>query len=203
MPAVAGAILTRVIHSMTAPRRARPGATAAQSGPAAGRGDWSHLAGLAFAELIEHLPTDRLHSKTAATVVITLDHDKLAAAVGVGGLDTGDVVSAGDPRRLACGAGLVPRYWTGRACRWTWAAPTGCSPSTNGSHSRPDTRPVQRRVRAALPLVRAPSPRSVGLGGRSDLADAVPLCGFHHRRIHDPGYHHRFATGGVTFHRRT
>ena len=65
VPAVAGAILTRVIQSMTAPRRARLGATKAQAGTTAGRGDWAHQAGLAFVELIEHLPTDRLHAKTA------------------------------------------------------------------------------------------------------------------------------------------
>ena len=113
VPAVPGAILTRVIHSMTAPRRARMGATAAQAGDGASRRDWAHQAGLALVELLEHLPTDRLHTKTAATVVITLDYDKLVDAVGAAGLDTGEVISAGDLRRLACGAGLVPAVLNG------------------------------------------------------------------------------------------
>jgi hypothetical protein len=89
------------------------GAAAAQAGNGANRRDWAHQAGLAFVELLEHLPTDRLHTKTAATVVITLDHDKLVSAVGAAGLDTGDVMSAGDLRRLACGAGLLPAVLNG------------------------------------------------------------------------------------------
>jgi hypothetical protein len=28
-------------------------------------------------------------------------------------------------------------------------------------------------------------------GGHTDLDKAVPLCGFHHRRIHHPGFRHR------------
>ncbi len=26
-------------------------------------------------------------------------------------------------------------------------------------------------------------------GGPTDLANAIPLCGYHHRRAHDPDYH--------------
>jgi hypothetical protein len=45
-------------------------------------------------------------------------------------------------------------------------------------------------------------------GGRTDLDLAVPLCGYHHRRIHDRGYQRRIARDGsgrkrVTFVKRT
>lgn len=41
-------------------------------------------------------------------------------------------------------------------------------------------------------------------GGRTDLKDAVPLCHFHHQRIHDSGFNHRFLPdGGIRFSRRT
>jgi hypothetical protein len=40
-------------------------------------------------------------------------------------------------------------------------------------------------------------------GGRTDLAEAVPLCHFHHQRIHDRDYEHRYESFGITFHRRT
>ncbi len=41
-------------------------------------------------------------------------------------------------------------------------------------------------------------------GGRTDQRDLVPLCGFHHQRIHDPKYHHRYRPdGAITFTRRT
>ena len=33
-------------------------------------------------------------------------------------------------------------------------------------------------------------------GGRTDLANAVPLCHFHHRRIHDHAYDHRHVPDG-------
>jgi hypothetical protein len=37
-------------------------------------------------------------------------------------------------------------------------------------------------------------------GGRTDLADAVPLCHFHHQRIHDPTYtHHQMPDGTIEF----
>ena len=39
---------------------------------------------------------------------------------------------------------------------------------------------------------------------RTDLDNAVPLCNFHHQRIHDPRYNHDHRPGGaVAFHRRT
>jgi hypothetical protein len=45
-------------------------------------------------------------------------------------------------------------------------------------------------------------------GGATDLDKAVPLCGYHHRRVHDPGYHHRVFRESdgrkrVTFVKRT
>ncbi|WP_406832976.1 HNH endonuclease signature motif containing protein [Pedococcus sp. KACC 23699] len=45
-------------------------------------------------------------------------------------------------------------------------------------------------------------------GGRTDLAKAVPLCGHHHRRAHDPRYSHHVVTKAkgrkhVTFALRT
>ena len=70
--------------------------------------DWRHRRGLAFAELLEHLPTDHLHPKTAATVVVTIDHTVLDGAMKAAHLDTGETLSAGEARRLACGAGLLP-----------------------------------------------------------------------------------------------
>jgi len=30
-------------------------------------------------------------------------------------------------------------------------------------------------------------------GGLTDLDRAIPLCGYHHRKMHDPGYHHQIT----------
>ena len=48
--------------------------------------DWSQRYGQAFVELLEHLPTDRLSGKVAATVVVTVEHDRLKAQLGGGQL---------------------------------------------------------------------------------------------------------------------
>jgi len=204
VPTVAAAILTRAIQSMTAPRRARLGATVAQAGDPVLRRDWAHQSGLAFTELLEHLPTDRLHGKVAATVVVTIDHDRLQAAVGAARLDTGDSISAGSLRRLACGAGILPAILDGSslpldlgrthrlftdnhrvalATRHHTCAAEGCE------------RPY------AWCELHHRKPWSEG--GSTNLRDAVPVCGFHHQRIHDPDYEHVFGADGIKFRRRT
>ena len=64
LPALAAAMLGKVIDAMTAPRRMREPGSQVHHG--ADRSfDWRHRRGLAFAELLEHLPTDHLHPKTS------------------------------------------------------------------------------------------------------------------------------------------
>ena len=105
---LAAAMLGKVIDAMTAPRRMRP--------EAADRSfDWRHRRGLAFAELLEHLPTDHLHPKSAATVVVTIDHTVLAGAMKAAHLDTDQALSAGEARRLACTAGILPAVLGGKS----------------------------------------------------------------------------------------
>ena len=66
--------------------------------------------GQAFGELIEHLPVDRLPQAggVAATVTVMIDYDRLVDQVGSATTSTGTRVSAGQARRLACNAGIVP-----------------------------------------------------------------------------------------------
>lgn len=66
--------------------------------------------GHAFGELIEHLPTDSFPQAggLAASVTVILDWQTLASGVGAATLSTGTRVSAGQARRLACNAGLIP-----------------------------------------------------------------------------------------------
>ncbi len=200
IPTMAAAMLTRVIQSMTSPCRARLGATVAQAGDPVVRRDWAHQSGLAFTEVLEHLPTDRLHGKVAATVVITIDHDRLRTAVGAAGLDTGESISASALRRLACGAGILPAILSGQRM-----------PLDLGRTSRlfTETQRVALATRhhtCAADGCERPfawcelhhrEPWSEG--GTTNLRDAVPLCGFHHRRIHDPSYHHDHGPTGITF----
>ena len=175
IPTLAGAILRKTLQQLTSPRRRGPGTDP----------DWAHRQGEAFVDLLEHLPTDHLHGKVAATVVVTLDHDKLTAQIGAAGLDTGDQISASQARRLACNAGLLPAVLDGTsqvldlgrtqrlfteaqrtalATRHTTCAAEGCD------------RPY------AWCELHHRHPWSQG--GTTNLRDAIPLCGYHHRRIH-------------------
>jgi hypothetical protein len=205
VPTLAASMLRKVLDALTAPRRSRPGAATAQAGDPDDRQDWARARGLAFTEVLEHLPTDRLHGKVAATVVLTLDLEVLRGRLAAAGLDTGDLVSAAQARRLACQAGIVPAVLDGASL-----------PLDLGRSSRLFTE-AQRVAGATrhsscaadgceVPYAwcelhhRTPWSRD----GRTDLADMVPLCGFHHRRIHDPGHdHRRLPDGSVRFTRRT
>ncbi|QZY28448.1 HNH endonuclease signature motif containing protein [Nocardioides coralli] len=205
VPLLAGSILRKVLDSLTAPRRGRLGATTAQAGDQTRDRDWAHERGLAFTQLLEHLPTDRLHGKVAATVVVTLDADSLTDRLKAAGLDTGDLVSAGQARRLACQAGLVPAVLNGasqpldlgRSQRLFTEAQrvAGATRHTSCAADGCDVPYAWTELHHATPWSR---------GGRTDLGDMVPLCGFHHRRIHDPGHlHRRLPDGSIRFNRRT
>lgn len=225
VPTLAGHILRKVVQQIASPRRFALRAAEAARADGARSADevasaaweafrsedltWAQKYGLAFVELLEHLPTERLSGKVAATVLVTLDHDKLRAQVGAAHLDTGHDLSATEVRRLACNAGIVPvvlggqgqpldlgrteRFFTeaqrvALATRYDTCAAEGCDRPfdwTEGHHEDAWSR-----------------------GGRTDLDRAVPLCGFHHRRVHDPGYAHVIATDQsgrkrVTYSRRT
>jgi hypothetical protein len=151
--------------------------------------DWAQRRGQAFTELLEHLPTDRLSGKVASTVVVTMALDQLTGALRAAHLDTGLDVSASDARRLACNAGLVPAVLGGRsqvldlgrserffneaqhtalATVYDACAIEGCDRPYAWADLHHETPWVQR--------------------GNTDLKDAVPACGFHHRRLHDPRY---------------
>ena len=206
VPHFAGAVLRKTIETMTSPRRAALGAAKAQSGPAGfDRDAMAHRSGLAFVELLEHLPTDRLHSKVAGTVVVTIERAHLDNLLVAAGIDTGERLSAGEARRIACNAGILPAVLNGKSL-----------PLDLGRTSRLFT----ESQRIALGLTHKTCVadgcerpfawceihhrEQWAFGGRTDLADAVPVCGFHHRRIHDNGYTHRFhSDGSLTFHRRT
>jgi hypothetical protein len=204
VPTLAASILRKVLDAMTAPRRGRLGQGRDQvGGPRVDR-DWAHERGIAFGQLLEHLPTDRLHGKVAATVVVTLDLDTLRDRLKVARIDTGDLLSAAGARRLACQAGLIPAVLGGKSL----PLDLGRQQRLYSEHQR-----VAGAVRHSTCVAdgcevpyawselhhRRPWSR----GGRTDLDDLFPLCGFHHRRIHDPDYQHRHGPAGVTFHRRT
>ena len=176
---------------------------------ATGDRDWAHDYGSAFVELLEHLPTDRLGGKVAATVVVTIDHDQLREALGAAHLDTGNDLSASEARRLACSAGILPAVLDGstlpldlgRTKRFFTESQRVALATTYDSCAADGCdRPFAwSELHHEDPWAR---------GGATDLSLGVPLCGTHHQRAHDPRYDHRVHTDTdgrkcVTFHRRT
>ena len=113
VPTLAGAILKKILDQMSSPRRGRLGATTAQIGalgnPSAEGFEWTAAAARRWWSLIEHLPTDHLHGKVAASVIVKLDHDTLLDGLRAAGLDTGDLISAAEVSTPGVQRGPDPR----------------------------------------------------------------------------------------------
>ncbi len=198
VPTFAGTVLRKAVQQITAPRR-----EAVRAAHEDGRtwtktedhgADWPHKYGLALVELLEHLPTDRLHTKVAATVVVTMDLERLRRGLKVAKTDIGQDISAEKARQLACNAGLVPAVLDGAsvpldlgranrffseaqrtvlATRYDSCAAAGC-----------DRPYAWSELHHQIPWQH---------GGETDLDQAIPLCGFHHRMIHHEGYCHQIG----------
>lgn len=205
IPELHADLLRAALERLSAPRRwvrNKAGETVADptlpwEGPTL---PYTERMGLAFTEILEHLPTAG-HGRVAATVMVHLDYEHLLNGLGAARLDTGTRISAGQARRLACNAGIVPMVLAGRSdvldlgrerrlhsvgqrralsVRYDSCAAEGCE------------RPF------AWCEIHHPDPWSEG--GETNLDNAVPLCGHHHRRAHDTRYKTSYlATGEVHY----
>jgi hypothetical protein len=211
--------LATYLDAFTSPRRVSTGANdggAAADGTAEppvsspdSRGPAHLRRGQAFCSLLELLDPANLpaHGGAATTIMITIGLDALRRRLGVGDLLGHDLdrLSAGEVRRLACTADLVPAVLgtdgeildLGRASRLFSRA------------QRKAIRVRDKGCRAegcdAPPAwTEAHHKRSWASGGATDLENAVSICSFHHHRIHDERYLHAFLPNGdVRFRRRT
>jgi hypothetical protein len=168
---------------------------------------WTELMGQALVELCEHLPTDGLaqHGRVGATIAIHLDHQRLLDGLAAAHLDAGGEMSVGEVRRLACGAGIIPIVYGGAS-----------QPLDMGRESRLHTK-AQRIVLSSrydtcaaegcqrpFAWCEIHHPHAWAEGGATDMANALPLCGWHHRRAHDDRYDLRhMPSGEVRYRRRT
>jgi hypothetical protein len=168
---------------------------------------WTEALGQALIELCEHLPTDGLaqHGRVGATIVVHLDHQRLLDGLAAAHLDSGGDLSVGEARRLACGAGIIPAVYGGAS-----------QPLDLGRESRFHNKAQRIALSARHDTCAAEGcqrpfawceihhPHAWVAGGRTDLGNAVPLCGWHHRRAHDSRYDlRRLLTGELRFRRRT
>ncbi|MEI2809487.1 MAG: DUF222 domain-containing protein [Nocardioides sp.] len=168
--------------------------------------DPAHQRGLAFLELLEHLPTDRLHGKVAATIVITLQHKQLVQDLAAAGVDTGLETSPGDARRIACNAGILPAILNGqslpldlgRSKRLFTEAQRTALATRHATCAADGCRQAVRMVRVAprRPLGTPEDPPTSRK--RSPSADGTTAAST------TPHYQHdRLPDGTLRFHRRT
>ncbi len=202
LPTAQAAMLKKLLLAIAAPKH-----QAATHGPGVQRRPGPERMGRAFAELIERIPAKRLPKVggTDATIVVTIDLDTLTGKLHKAGvLDTGERISPGLARRLACTGRIIPAVLNGtsqvldigRARRlFTKAQLLAMSLRDGGCVAEGCDWPPwlchgHHWIRWAD-------------GGPTDLANGGLLCPRHHARAHDPTYETtRQPSGGVTFHRR-
>lgn len=185
VPSHVGAMLTRHLLALANPARHTEAELRDESG------DWKPLRrrlGQALIEYVERYPVEATPQTAGvnATVVVTMTLEQLLADHATALLDDGSRMSAGQARRLACEAGIIPVVLDsksqpldlGRAARLFTKAQRvalglrdggctakGCETSASGCHAHHDD-PWSRL-------------------GLTDLANGRLLCPRHHRLAHD------------------
>ncbi|GAA1477779.1 hypothetical protein GCM10009623_22250 [Nocardioides aestuarii] len=163
--------------------------------------------GQAFMAFLECADPARLpiHGGSATTIIVSMPLEELRDGVGVG-LVGDEPISAGEVRRLACQASIVPLVLGGdseildlgrhrrlfspaqrkaMAVRDVHCRAEGCTIPAAWCEAHHDADPWSR-------------------GGKTDLDDGVLFCTWHHHRAHDDRYDaRRLPDGSVRFARRT
>ncbi len=168
--------------------------------PATGPLTYPQRMGQAFAELIEHLPVDKLpqHGVANASIVVTMTLNQLQTGLGEAILDTGGVMSVSQTRRLACNAALIPIVLDGDST----ILDHGSGKRLYDRHQRLAL--AVRDQGCIFPHCNRPPTwceahhiKPWSQGGPTDLANGCLLCGFHHRLIHQGQWHVTMAADGT------
>ncbi|MGJ9413300.1 DUF222 domain-containing protein [Aeromicrobium sp. CF4.19] len=156
--------------------------------------------GWAFTYLCELLPTEKLPetNNLGPILTINLDHQSLLEQLKVATLSTGERVSAGQARRMACEHRLLPAVLGGESLPldlgrdrrlFTLHQRQGLALRDRGcvfpGCDRPPGWCVAHHAR-----------RTWADGGGTDLQDGVLLCPHHHRILHADGWDITFNTRG-------
>jgi hypothetical protein len=164
--------------------------------------------GQAFCALLESLDPLRLpaHGGDATTLIVTVSLQDLRRELGAAEIGPSDKLSAGEVRRLACTAKIVPAVLGGK------------SEVLDLARASRLFKPAQRKAmivrdrecraeRCTIPAAWCEAHHwgtAWARGGLTDLKDGVLLCSWHHHRVHDATYDaSRLPNGDVRFHRRT
>jgi Domain of unknown function (DUF222) len=202
LPALQGAMLRKVLLALAAPRH-----RAATDGQIEVRTATPERMGRAFCEYVDRYPSDRLPEAggVAATVVVTMSLDSLTGGVAAASLDTGERISAGEARRIACNAGIVPAVLgsdsqvldLGRKRRFHTPSQRMALGLEQGGCTAEgcDWPPGLCHAHHEVPWSQ---------GGETSVRRGRLLCPRHHARAHDPAFAvTKLPTGRVQFVRRT
>ncbi|NYD56250.1 hypothetical protein BKA08_000488 [Nocardioides marinisabuli] len=207
VPTLVGQMLEKALLAFAAPKHQIANRAGTDEAPEPVRRPTARRLGDAFVELIERLDPKRLPRAGGvnATVVVTMTLASLQGGLAAAALDTGGRISAGNARRLACEAGIVPVVLDGKS-----------EPLDVGRAKRffTKTQRIAMGIRdggctakgcdAPPAMCHAHHDDPWAHHGLTDLARGRLLCPFHHRRIHDPDYEIDIgADNQVTFHHRT
>ena len=189
IPTLHGAMLAKAIQALTWAKQDPAEVRQTRPTPVA--------AGQAFTELLERMDAADLPSVggVGATVVVTMTIDSLMGGLAAAALATGEVISAGAARRLACEAGVIPMVLggtsevldVGRRRRFHTKAQRlaiaqrdktcvvgGC-----------DAPPSRCHVHHVIPWSE---------GGGTSVKDGRLYCSVHHAMVHDPKRSGRLRT---------
>ena len=197
IPELHGQLLKTALETLSSPRRyTRTKDGQSIEDESVRNNGYPERLGAAFTELIEHLPKTG-HGRSPVTLVVHIDEEKLRNEVGAGTLASGASISNEEVRRLACGAGIMPMVLNGRSVPIDLGASTrlfsnaqyiALSAMYDSCAAQGCDRPFAwTELHHRLPW---------SMGGLTDLANAAPLCAYHHRRVHDSEYEHQWLTDG-------
>ena len=212
VPSLHGAMLHKHLLALASPFRAAadpsPAPDAADPpGPSQTKVLTRHRLGLAFMDYIETRPESTLPSAggVPATVVVTMELGTLLGGLRAASLDTGVRISAGEARRLACRAGIIPIVLGG---------PSVVLDAGRKRRFHSETQRIAMGIRdggcraagcdAPPGLTQAHHETPWSRGGGTSVDDGGLYCPPHHRLVHDPHYQHSLDKHGkVRFTRRT
>jgi hypothetical protein len=204
--AAADRLLT-YLEAFTSPRRASHRDGTAGDQQSDDRRPYDQRLGHAFVAFLESVDPRRLplHGGDATTVIVTLDLEALLAGLGVA-LVGDQPITAGEARRLACTASIIPMVLGGESeildqgrARRLFTSAQRKAMAVRDQHCRAEGCDVPAAWCEAHHVNRPWSQ-----GGRTDLDDGVLLCSWHHHRAHDHRYDtHRQPNGDLRFSRRT
>lgn len=192
-------VLRAAIEGIIAPRRA------SLNEVRHGVGDFNELPrdqrmGLAFTELINHLPTESLPKAggLAATVAVTINIDDLRTGHGVATNTSGTTTSATKAQRLACNAHLVALYLDSNSR----VIDHGMSKRLFDRHQRlalavRDGGCVWAGCDRPPAWTEAHHLNFWSENGPTDLDNAALFCHFHHFLLHEGQWTARMAPDGV------